>query len=238
MRSSGGRRADQAPTSQLVLAARRGTDRARAGWGPALRSRPARRAARRRLAGVALVVASVAGVGHVAREAETARAGWGPVAAVVVAARELPAGARLGPQDLVTRSLPATAVPDGAVTTTGDAVGRHLRTAVPRGEALVGVRLADPATGSTAALLPEGSVALGVTVPTHGPVVAPGDVVDVWAPSESSARRVGTRAVVVAVSGIDDFAGGRGVTLAVATEDAAGVAAASLSGPVALAIVP
>lgn len=91
---------------------------------------------------------------------------------VVVAARGLPAGARLSTADLATTDLPIEAAPEGAFVTVQEALGARLAHPVPaRGvltqsgvmvqgtwgevashEAVVPVRLADPAV---AALLPE-----------------------------------------------------------------------------------
>ncbi|WP_433180861.1 SAF domain-containing protein [Actinoallomurus sp. CA-150999] len=70
---------------------------------------------------------------------------------VLVAARDLPAGATLGAADVGVRALPARAVPDGAVR---QAAGRTLTGPIRRGEPLTDVRLrggtlldgADPGT--------------------------------------------------------------------------------------------
>jgi Flp pilus assembly protein CpaB len=238
MRASGNCPSGPTTASAVIAIARDQVERLGARWRPMVRSRPLRRATRRRLVGLTLVAVAGLGVADVVSDAEAARSAWGPGLTVVVADRDLAAGALVGTGDLLTRRLPAGVVPDGAVTTTETAVGRRVRNAVRRGEVLVDVRLAEPGAGSTAALLSEGTVAVGATVTTHGPALAPGDVVDVWAPAEPAARRVATAAVVLTVGATDDLAGGRGVTLAVGEADVPGTTTASLSGPVALVVVP
>src|SRR5687767_3281795 len=61
---------------------------------------------------------------------------------VVVAAKDVPAGAALDKGALEVKEWPAAAVPQGALATLGDAVGRVTRVPVFTGEAIVPGRLA------------------------------------------------------------------------------------------------
>lgn len=65
------------------------------------------------------------------------------VAAVVVAAHDLAAGAIVTPRDLRVTELPVGVVPAGVLRSTADAAGRRLSGAVRRGEPLTDVRLDD-----------------------------------------------------------------------------------------------
>jgi pilus assembly protein CpaB len=101
-----------------------------------------------------------------------------PSVVVVTAARDVPAGSRLGVADLATvRYLPA-AVPDGAVTDRRDALGRTLVSGARRGEAITDVRLAgagrveDAATGVV-------QVPVRIADPEAVALLRPGDLVDV-----------------------------------------------------------
>jgi Flp pilus assembly protein CpaB len=92
--------------------------------------------ARRRL--LAAVLAGVA----VAAGVQAATAPPPPSVGVLTAARDLPAGAVLGSDDLVTVDFAPGSVPSGA---TRDAVGRTLAAPVRRGEPVTDVRLLGPA---------------------------------------------------------------------------------------------
>lgn len=87
---------------------------------------------RRLLAAFLAAVAAVAGLAAARPRAHGVR--------VLVAARDLPAGATLRAADLAGRVLPARAVPDGVVSR---AAGRILAAPVRRGEPLTDVRLRD-----------------------------------------------------------------------------------------------
>lgn len=91
--------------------------------------------ARRRL--IAAVLASVAVAGGV----HTAAAPPPPTVPVLTAARDLPAGAVLEPDDLVAAGFAPGSVPSGIAAT---AVGQTLAAAVRRGEPVTDVRLVGP----------------------------------------------------------------------------------------------
>ncbi len=79
-----------------------------------------------------------------------------PQSVVIVAARDLPAGATLGAADVRPEALPATAAPDGGFATRAQVVGRRLAAPARRGEPLTDARfddgpLAPPGRGMVAA---------------------------------------------------------------------------------------
>jgi Flp pilus assembly protein CpaB len=138
------------------------------------------RAHRRLLAALLLGLAVLAGLRAVAPPPPA-------TVTVVVAARDLPAGARLGADDLATERLPVEFVPDG---TDVRPRGRVLAAGVRRGEVLTDARLV---TGSVRTADPH-STALPVRLPDAGAasLLAPGDEVDLWATDPRSGE---TRAV-------------------------------------------
>lgn len=76
--------------------------------------------------------------------------------AVITAARDLASGATLTAADVTTVTLPASAVPEGAITTAAAAIGHPVNGAMRRGEPLTDARfdhgvLAAPAPGFVAA---------------------------------------------------------------------------------------
>lgn len=102
-----------------------------------LRSRARRSVLRHRrlLAFILTAAAVLAGLGAVRPQPPV-------TVAVAVAARDLPAGAVLGPEDLSTASLPPAVVPDGLATAP---LGHTLAAPVRRGEPVTDVRLVGPA---------------------------------------------------------------------------------------------
>jgi Flp pilus assembly protein CpaB len=104
-------------------------------------SRAFRRVRRLVLARRRLLAALLAGVA-VAAGVQAATAPPQPAVGVVTAARDLPAGAVIGSDDLVTVDFAPGSVPSGAVR---DVVGRTLAAAVRRGEPVTDVRLVGPA---------------------------------------------------------------------------------------------
>jgi Flp pilus assembly protein CpaB len=66
----------------------------------------------------------------------------GPMAAVVVAATDLPTGAAIGPADVRTIELPRIYVPPGALAAPEDAIGLSITGALRAGEVLTTTRLA------------------------------------------------------------------------------------------------
>ena len=101
-----------------------------------------------------------------------------PTERVVAAARDLAPGSPVAGQDVALVDLPPAAVPDGALRTAGEAVGRLPAGPVRRGEPLTDVRLAGP--GLLAGLGP-GRVAAPVRLadPGAAALLRPGDRVDV-----------------------------------------------------------
>ena len=115
---------------------------------------------------------------------------------VVVAARDLPAGAALQPRDVRLVSRPAGAVPEGALVTLPDAAGRAVASPVRRGEVLTDVRLVGP---SLLDGLGPGLVATPVRVADAdaAALARTGDLVDVLA-AATSAGSAGGQARLVA----------------------------------------
>ena len=91
--------------------------------------------------------------------ADQARRAAGPMAAVVVAARDIAAGAAIGPGDVRTTSIPQVYVPPEAVPSLETAIGLVSAAPVRAGEVLVGTRLSASGFG---ALLAPGDVAVTV----------------------------------------------------------------------------
>ena len=146
-------------------------------------------ARRRLLAALLTGVAVAAGV-------QAATAPPPPSVGVLTAARDLPAGAVLGSDDLVTVDFAPGSVPTGA---TRDAVGRALAAPVRRGEPVTDVRLLGPAlTAGTPEL-----TAVPVRLPDAGMVelLEVGDRIDLIAtdPQGAGASVVATGVPVLAL---------------------------------------
>jgi len=146
-------------------------------------------ARRRLLAALLTGVAVAAGV-------QAATAPPPPSVGVLTAARDLPAGAVLGSDDLVTVDFAPGSVPTGA---TRDAVGRTLAAPVRRGEPVTDVRLLGPAlTAGTPEL-----TAVPVRLPDAGMVelLEVGDRIDLIAtdPQGAGASVVATGVPVLAL---------------------------------------
>ncbi|MBF5080247.1 RcpC/CpaB family pilus assembly protein [Quadrisphaera sp. INWT6] len=220
-------------------------DRAAAAW---RRLRRTARRARRPVAALLLASATALVVHAAVRPPAVSGA-----ATVVVATRDLPAGASPASGTQVVR-LPAEAVPEGALTPSSPALADGSRLAAPvrRGEVLTDVRLTG-AAGLLASLGP-GEVALPVPVASPLPegLVSPGQRVAVLAGEASGGWAadgvappeplVGS-ALVLAVnrdpvaSGLLTRSGGStAVVLALAQDDAARVASAAAGGGVVLAV--
>ncbi|HYN30385.1 MAG TPA: SAF domain-containing protein [Dermatophilaceae bacterium] len=105
--------------------------------GPGRRARWRRRAVRRVLSATFLV-------GAVLLVVATLRPANPPSTRVLVAARDVMAGASLVAADLETRSLPAAAAPPGALGGPAEAVGRVVATGLTAGEAVTRSRLVPP----------------------------------------------------------------------------------------------
>lgn len=108
-----------------------------------------------------------------------------PARAVVVAARDLPAGTIVRREDVETVDWPGGAIPEGFATQPGDVVGRGLIIEVRRNEPMLGWKLAEKeAGGGLSITIPEGLRAVSVEVDEVVGVagfVLPGTRVDVLA---------------------------------------------------------
>ncbi|WP_250549497.1 SAF domain-containing protein [Pseudonocardia sp. H11422] len=171
-------------------------------------------------------------------------AGSGGVA-LLVASRDVAAGATLRAEDLTIRRWPADLVPAGALRRIDEVEGRVLAGAARAGEPLTDLRIAGPelavrATGSPdAATVPIRLADAGVAG-----LLTPGSTVDVVTagPSADEPVVLASRAVVLAVlpadggPGISPAGRGRLVLVALPRAGATRVAAASLSQQVALTL--
>lgn len=135
---------------------------------------------------MALVMAAVAAWGAQRwMQAKAARVAASrlPVASVVVAATDLPAGAMLKASQLKVQHWPRSLVPPGAFAKPGLLSGRVLKTSLGKGEIVLASKLAPRgALGGLSAVVPEGFRAMTVRVDEVigvGGFVQPGDRVDV-----------------------------------------------------------
>jgi Flp pilus assembly protein CpaB len=114
---------------------------------------------------------------------------------VLAAARDLPSGTVIGPDDLVPVDLPAAAVPDSAVSAV-EATGRTVAAPVRRGETVTDVRL----VGESLVAAHPGAVAVPVRIPDAGVVdlLRVGDVIDLVATDTAGAPGASPEGTVVA----------------------------------------
>lgn len=182
--------------------------------------------ARRAALPVAVVVAAVLLAGAVRTALAPPPAGT----AVVVAARDLPAGHVLATGDLTLAHLPPGAVPTAAAADPGDLVGRRLATAVPAAlplvpDLLTGERFTrDP---------PEGSVVVALT-PADAATAAllrPGDRVDLVDDSGTLARGALVLEITEPVTGVLAPDRPPGVVVAVSPDEGHALAAATSAAP-------
>ncbi|MGD2047796.1 MAG: Flp pilus assembly protein CpaB [Gemmatimonadota bacterium] len=88
-----------------------------------------------------------------------------PARTIVVAARDLPAGAIVRREDVEAVEWPGATIPEGFATQAGEVVGRGLITEVRKNEPLLGSKLADKdAGGGLSITIPEGMRAVSVEV--------------------------------------------------------------------------
>ena len=162
---------------------------------------------------------------------------------VLTAARDLPAGAVLAPDDVVVALVPGVLLPAGALVGPADAVGRLIAGPVRRGETLTDVRLLG------AGLLPVGGGEISeVAVPVRvaeaaaAALVEAGDRIDVLAaPPEggpaASVVAAGVRVLAVPAVG-DDPGEGSLLVVAAGRPAAARLAAAAVTGRLSLVVLP
>jgi Flp pilus assembly protein CpaB len=115
--------------------------------------------------------------GEVERADRALRAA-GPMAAVVVASRDLDAGAAIGPADIKVVEMPQVYLPPGAVTSASAAVGLVNAGPVRAGEVLASSRLTASSFGATVAA---GHVAVTVGFTAVPIGLSPADRVDAYA---------------------------------------------------------
>ncbi|MDQ6522902.1 SAF domain-containing protein [Nocardioides sp. LHD-245] len=152
-----------------------------------------------------------------------------PTAAVLVAARDLPAGQALRPGDLSTARVPPAAVPHGAA---ADPVGRRLAAPLRAGEPVTDVRLVGPGLGAAQS---PGTTTLPVRLSDAGQValLTAGDRISLLGtdPQAGSTRVLARDATVLAVpdpaSATDGALPGRLVVLALDSDAIYHVTAAS-----------
>ena len=213
---------------------------------------------RRKWFALVLALASGGAAGYLAlnnlQQPLSARpAATSPTMRVVVAARDLPVGAVLGPADVKAVDWPASALPPGYARDPQAVVGRGLITAVSANEPLLAAKLASKeAGGGLPITIPEGMRAVSVKVDEVVGVagfVLPGTRVDVLAtltPSsgrEEAATRVILQNVQTLAAGqtIQRDAEGKPqtvtvITLLVAPEEAEKLTLAATEGQIQLAL--
>lgn len=183
------------------------------------------------LAGALFLVAAVLA-------AKPAAAGDEPTAATVVTSRDLPLGSVLGPSDVEVVQVPVEIRPAGAIADPGAVEGRTLAGLARQGEPMTDARLLDEATR------PPGTVTVPVRLADAGiaGLLRSGNRVDVVAlegAAQPDEQLTGGAIVLTVLDGDETAAGSSGdeddgplVLLAVPTEAAPRVAAASLARPV------
>lgn len=194
---------------------------------------------RRLLAATCLLLAAGSALAERARP----HAGTPLTRAVVVAARDLPAGRTLLAADVQIARWAAADVPATTATGTPQVVGRSLGAALGRGEPLTATRLRGP---GIAAGLPPGTVAVAVALTSSaaGHFIRAGDRVDlllapadpagpVAAPSRVLAGDIRVLDVVTGDTATDPT--GTGTSLLVAVDHAAALRIAAVPGTAVLA---
>ena len=185
---------------------------------------------------LALATASV--VAELVGRADALVRRYGPLRPVVVAARGVERGTELTDADLAVRQLPATFLPEGALSSAADAAGRAAVAPLVAGQLVLRGHLAPEGLSGVAALLPRGT--RGVAVPIGGAsgLVRRGDLVDVLATFDPSVTGGGEPTLAVATASPVVDVGTDTATVAVTPEEARHVAFAVTHGTVTLAVTP
>ena len=152
---------------------------------------------------------------------------------VLVAARDLPAGAELDDGDLTTVAVTPDAAPDGVLTDRADAVGSILAAPLRTGEQVTDVRLVGPGLADTA----PGTVAVPVRLSdaAQADLLRVGDEVDLMAtdPESRTTTTVASGVLVLAVpdpkSETSDAITGRLVVLGIPDSTVAPVTSAAVT---------
>jgi len=182
---------------------------------------------------LALLTATTVGRAMGRARAEAAR--WGSVRAVAVTTGPVAAGTVVRAGDVAVRSMPAAFLPEGAMSSIDDVVGRATLLPLVRGQAVVREALAPWGLKGLAALLPIGTRAVGVPTGAATPPLRNGDVVDVLATIDApTASADPTFAVAQAALVVD--VGSESATVAVSPAEANKVAYAVAHGAVSLAV--
>jgi pilus assembly protein CpaB len=168
------------------------------------------------LLGLALALGGVAASDVAGREARLRRQ-LGPLVDVVVARRDLPAGARLRASDLAVRRVPARFVPARTVPEPAALLGQRTAVAVPKGADLGEGMLGSPASEPAGAALRRGERVVDVVAAARPDLITPGGRVDVLVTTEARPTRPGR--TYVALEDVD-------VLAAAPTGDGGGDAAA------------
>lgn len=197
----------------------------------------------------ALVLALLAGalglvaVRAVAQREAAVTARIGPVGAMVVLARDVPAGRTLGMGDLAYRTVPLRWAPPRTVAAAEDAVGLRTVVALGRGTPLLQAVLTSTRQQASAALA-SGDRVIELLAAGSTRLVRPGARVDVVAAVTSSSGASRTRVVAEAVEVLEvrdaDAQGGDprvSVTLRVGREEALALTAAG-AGEANLRLLP
>jgi len=220
-----------APVRTSLSPDRTGRASPRGGMARRLRPVPGTRAARWRRVVLRRIVAGLfaAAACWLALGAYSVR-GAPPGTSALVVTADLPLGHVLRPDDVATRTLPADAVPAGAVRAPTQAVGVPLAAAVGRGEVLTAVRLR-----SGGPPLAAGRRAIHVPLADPGAAarLSPGDHIDLVAVADGAV--VVEDAVVIdvdrgSVGAFGASESGRGLTVGVPTDRVGPLTAAALGG--------
>ncbi|HWH35028.1 MAG TPA: SAF domain-containing protein [Acidimicrobiales bacterium] len=186
----------------------------------------------------ALVLAGITGL-TMARLLAGAQAGaarWGELRATLVATTDLAPGTVLGPGGAEVRRLPASLVPETALTQ--PAAGEVVAEAILAGEPVVADRLAPAGLSPVAATLAPGSRGIAVPGGAAGLPLEVGDRVDVLVTFDPDTVGDGEPTFAVARSAAVAAVGKEAVTLSVGEDEAARVAFALTAGVVTLTLDP
>src|SRR5205823_10892561 len=165
--------------SARAAAPRRGRARggaAAAGESPAVVAEGGAMSRRRRgllLAGLSLLLGGLAASDVAGREAQLRR-GVGPLVDVVVARSPLAAGARLTPDRLGVRRVPARFAPRGGFASAGALAGQRVRAALPAGADITTAALARAPVGPGGAPLRRGERVADVLAVAPTAALTPG----------------------------------------------------------------
>ena len=116
---------------------------------------------------------------------------------VLVAVHDIPGGTVLADSDVELRQIPQSAVPDTALHSTAEAVGKLVTTALPRGSILNLASIVSHSWGSVA----KGQVIVPIRLGDAdiAALLSPGDIIDVLANGENSAAILAQDARILAI---------------------------------------